>query len=376
MNHDKTCKESCSAYSNTQEKGCYDNREFCTKAQRHCANGRIYDCGFIEADSTVCLSNSRGRRYDWIQYKSGRVLGHQKTECNAKGQSLNTVNSWWRWFVHCSYCTCLCDQAGFHSDRYFSLHASLADVKNNYLVTGLRFVKAGRVVHIQIQQAQALSRGLVNASTQEWQLLEPVAIPQYREESFLDGPGYATLRYDERAIDLDDLTAPEDHVVTGVRLRKLGGHLNMEIRVSPINFTTGQIDADRSLWVSNDNTPVAETNPRSKLYIYAPDVPTKSPVPSIPDSTHNQYVEFQATSLEKDISQTTVPFLDAQDVTPQPPTWLTGIGLYHKGVSGYGGYLGLRVATLDVSNHMTLTAKITDVSDIVEDASTVVENTE
>ena len=70
------------------------------------------------------------------------------------GQSLNTVDSWWRWFVHCSYCTCLCDQSGLSSDRYFSLAASLADTATNHLVTGVRFVKQGRVVHIQIQQAR------------------------------------------------------------------------------------------------------------------------------------------------------------------------------------------------------------------------------
>jgi len=373
MNHDRTCKDSCSAYSNTQEKGCFDERDFCAKAQRACANGRIYDCGFVEADSTVCLSNSRGRRYDWIQYKSGRVLGHQKTDCDVKGQSLNTVNSWWRWFVHCSYCTCLCDQAGYNSDRYVSLHASLSDVDANYLVTGLRFVKNQRIVHIQIQQAQALPRGMVNASSQDWQFLEPVSIPQYREESLLDGPGYATLRYDERAVDLDDLSAPQGHVITGVRLRKLGGHLNLEARVSPVNFTTGRIDAARSLWLSNDNTPVSETNPRAKHYLYAPDVPTRSPLPSLPDSTTNQYVEFQATSLEKDVSQTTVPFLDAQDVSPQPPTWLTGVGLYHKGLAGYGGYLSFRLATLDVSDHMALFA---DVDDVVQDASQVAVDTE
>ena len=101
MNHDRTCKDSCSAYSNTQEKGCFDERDFCAKAQRACANGRIYDCGFVEADSTVCLSNSRGRRYDWIQYKSGRVLGHQKTDCdgNFKNFQLNSIKktNWRRW---------------------------------------------------------------------------------------------------------------------------------------------------------------------------------------------------------------------------------------------------------------------------------------
>ena len=68
---------------------------------------------------------------------------------------------------------------------------------------------------------------MVNASTTEWKPVQDVTIPQYYEEERMDGPSFATLRYEERAIDLDDLTAPQDHVITGVRLRKLGGHLNL-----------------------------------------------------------------------------------------------------------------------------------------------------
>lgn len=50
--------------------------------------------------------------------------------------------------------------------------------------------------------------------------------------------------------------------------------------------------------------------------------------------------------------QTTVPFIDVQDVAPNPGTWLSGIGLYHKGNPGFGGYLGLSVETLDYSLHL------------------------
>jgi hypothetical protein len=51
-----------------------------------------------------------------------------------------------------------------------------------------------------------------------------------------DGVDYHTLSYDRRDVDLDDLTAPTGHVVTGAKLRRLGNHLNLEVRVSEINF--------------------------------------------------------------------------------------------------------------------------------------------
>ena len=169
-----------------------------------------------------------------------------------------------------------------------------------------------------------------------------------------DGPGYATLRYEERALDLDDLVAPEGHVITGLRFRKLGGHINLEAQVSPIDFETGLINVDRANWLGNDNTPAAEQKPRTKLSLVSPDVPTRSQSTSLPDSTSDQYIEFQASSIEKDLSQTTVPFLDSTPIFPQPPTWLTGVGVYHKGKPGYGGYIAFRIATLNMTNYLNV----------------------
>jgi len=40
-----------------------------------------------------------------------------------------------------------------------------------------------------------------------------------------------SMSYEQRALDMDRLEAPTGHVVTGIRLRSLGGHLNLEIQV-------------------------------------------------------------------------------------------------------------------------------------------------
>ena len=52
------------------------------------------------------------------------------------------------------------------------------------------------------------------------------------------------------------------------------------------------------------------------------------------------------------MSQTTVPFIDSQPVAPGVSTWLSGVGLYHKGAVGYGGYVGIMVTTYDLSRHL------------------------
>jgi hypothetical protein len=51
--------------------------------------------------------------------------------------------------------------------------------------------------------------------------------------------------------------------------------------------------------------------------------------------------------------QTTIPYIDAQPVTSRDGTWLSGIGLYHKGYPGYGGYVGLTTLTYDFEKHLS-----------------------
>ena len=50
--------------------------------------------------------------------------------------------------------------------------------------------------------------------------------------------------------------------------------------------------------------------------------------------------------------QTTIPYIDAQEVRPATGVWLSGVGLYHKGHIGYGGFVGPLVKTLDFSRHL------------------------
>lgn len=83
-----------------------------------------------------------------------------------------------------------------------------------------------------------------------------------------------------------------------------------------------------------------------------PDVPISTNDGSVIDSQSDQFLLFTHSDIDTDAAQTTVPFLDAQPVAPDPPTLLTGAGIYHKGRSGYGGFIGLKVVTYDFSDHI------------------------
>ena len=118
---------------------------------------------------------------------------------------------------------------------------------------------------------------------------------------------FKTMTYEERALDLDILSAANGSVITGVRLRDLGGHLKLEMRETPISFSSGKLVQDRSVWVANDNTAVSGVkrieDKRQKLELISPDVPTKYMGQSKIDSRHNQFILFDATSAYKDVSQ-------------------------------------------------------------------------
>lgn len=302
------------------------------------------------------------RRYEYIEYENGRTLG--KGGSCARGTT--KVDSWWRWvFWHCSYCMCICDEQGPKSDRYFNLRASVSNITANRVVTGLRLRKVNRIMHIQIQEAELLSRGSINASTVEW---KPVNDYKLLDRGIRSGFDYHTMTWDKRAIDLDDLQSPrtKDHVVTGVRFRVLGGHLNLEIRITEFDFVSGQlIDPDeKSFWISSDNTESSQgNNKRTPVKLKSPDVPTSSRVQSEIDSQSNQFIELTHTDLDRDVAQTTVPYFDAQEVTSIPPVALSGIGIFHKGAPLSGGFVAMKLITYDFGPHIQQ-PQLSDIDDV------------
>jgi len=352
MNDRQSCQSECDAYTIAETKGCYQE-QFC--AQQPKCNGRLFDCQFFNADAWICMGENdeqAQRRYDWVEYEDGTLLGNKGT-CKNKVK----VDSWWRYvFWHCSYCLCKCEEIGDHSDRYWSLVPAVSDTDNNMAVTGVRFIKRGRVIYPQVEEAKALAEGGIDESTRHW--VEPSMVFSNNTNELGNNTKVFMMKYEQRSMDMDTLTAPAGSVLTGIKLRNLGGHLNLEIQVTPVNFTGGNLLSERSTWVANDNTPASD-RPRTLVPIIMPDIPTNYHGYSRIDTETDQYIQFDSSSAHKDVSQTTIPFIDAQPVAPQPASWLGGAGLYHKGRVGYGGFVGLKVSTYDFSRHIIPTSKST-----------------
>ncbi|XP_004527138.1 uncharacterized protein LOC101457975 isoform X1 [Ceratitis capitata] len=346
LNKEETCRETCDFYQSTRSEGCFKDL-YCSRQPR--CSGKLYHCTFVDSDMSVCpASRNSTRRYEYIEYENGRVLGERST-C-VRGTT--KVDSWWRYlFWHCSYCFCLCDEISIKSDRYFNLRETVADVENNKVVTGLRFVKHNRIFHLQIQEGKLLPRGNINRTSLTW---KPVENYQIFDRDVRNGRDYHTLSYESRSMDLDDIyTDDNSFVVVGVRFRVVGAHLNVEAKLAEFDFKTGKLISpeSNSFWKSNDNTDVSGER-RQKITLNNSDKSTRTIIKSIPDSRHNQYIDFINTSMDKDAAQSTVPFIDIQEVISNPPVPLSGLGIYHKGQRGYGGFLAPKIMTYDFTPHI------------------------
>lgn len=83
-------------------------------------------------------------------------------------------------------------------------------------MTGLRFYKQNRIIHLQIQEGQLMERGRVNTTNTRWVPVDDYTI---LDKGVRDGRDFHTLAWDRREVDLDDLTAPSGHVVVSICLR-------------------------------------------------------------------------------------------------------------------------------------------------------------
>jgi len=127
----------------------------------------------------------------------------------------------------------------------------------------------------------------------------------------------------------------------------IGSHLNLEMRVNEFNFDSGKVHPDKFIWKDNPNTDATKIKPRKKLHLDKRDVPIRSPGSSLPDSKSDQYIEFTHTDFDRDVAQTTIPFIDIQPVESLVAVPLSGVGIYHKGAPHFGGFIAPKLITYD-----------------------------
>lgn len=80
------------------------------------------------------------------------------------------------------------------------------------VVTGMRFKKVNRILHLQVQQGKLKPRGVIDPETVQW---VPVSDFTILDRGIRNGHDYHTFKWDNRSVDFDDLYAKPSHVITG-----------------------------------------------------------------------------------------------------------------------------------------------------------------
>lgn len=118
------------------------------------------------------------------------------------------------------------------------------------------------------------------------------------------------------------------------------------------------MDPEKSFWVSNEKTENSQSgHKRTEIHLQWPDIPTKTRRASVPVSRPNTFIKFTHSDIGKDAAQTTVPFLDSQVVSADPPMPLQGVGLHLKAQTGFGGFIAPKIQTLDYTSFIKANIK-------------------
>ncbi|XP_037024802.1 uncharacterized protein LOC119066426 isoform X2 [Bradysia coprophila] len=348
-------------YKTARQHGCYEGT-FCHQ-QRNAGRkdttcpGQIFDCTFVESDMKICLSstNNTRRRYDYIEYDSGRRFGRESC-----GTNRVEVESWWKYFVFpCDYCFCYCEESSKNSNRSFSLHSVVSDIRSNKIITGVGITSKNGIFSWTISQSVLLSDGRVQ-QVKEMNYEEANAIGEEDDELVINDEfqdisneiDYYTMTWRSRAVDLATITAPPGSVLTGIRFAVVNDHLSFEIRATQFDFNSGRLDG-RSEWISDkvERSVLLLDRPEPSYPIYTNDYEC---LRSIPYPTPNKFVKFRPSDPDKDAGQTTVPFIDTQMVRPMHLTLLSGVGIYYKYYysPGFGGFIAPKLVVYDMSAYL------------------------
>ncbi|KAG8040147.1 hypothetical protein G9C98_000717 [Cotesia typhae] len=319
-------------------------------------------CKFISEKLDVCEAKGSPRRYDWVM-DANQIIYGTPSACDGKTKSYSSfVNFLIGMFTFCDFCVCTCVSKPKHDQHTLtaiSFREQTSDFYNNKVVVGLRFVKKDFMLHIQIAEARLMPEGQLDPSTFTWKALENFEFKEQEQKFYIKSSSGSmkalSLGKDwgqASSINLDDVMAPQDYIVTGVRFRYTRDNLDcpvidqsssleLQLQVRRLNFADGYVfKFYKPQWISAGN------KERDELVLYEPDNPRKATINS-ELSASNQFVRFQASDFRKDAGQSTVPFFDGFDVLGTPLVPLKGAGLFHRGLKGFGGFISLKIYDLN-----------------------------
>ncbi|KAK0083842.1 hypothetical protein PV325_008124 [Microctonus aethiopoides] len=301
-----TCKSSCKDIKNIESPHM---------------NSSISNCEYIGGKVTLCKApgSAYHQRLIWMKTDDNTIMyGHNDNNCK---ESVKEGHR--RFLYYCELCLCTFQNWNTHlTISRISLSPQMADIANNMVVVGVRFVIYDKAIHLQIKQAKVSKDGFTKTPG-EW---KPLDIDYNNEFPVFE---YTVLdpKLKDSYLNLDDVGVQPEHVVTGKLSKDHQWHKGGSYSTRKADYKRKRIEID----LSNVDDPL-----RTQDYY--------------PDPESNKKVKFQQTSIKKDLGQNTVPFFDAQPNEVVPGFVLRGIGLFYRSHHGFGGFIAPRLLTHNVTS--------------------------
>ncbi|KAF7987386.1 hypothetical protein HCN44_003148 [Aphidius gifuensis] len=220
--------------------------------------------------------------------------------------------------------------------QYISLQS--VEASENCFIIGVRWRMIKKILYLQIKEGKYENNKIIKDSV-KW-------VPIVQDRSMT-----STVKIGTKTIfSLEDAVLPIGYGLKGKKLFYLAlTFVNNEtiglkiwgIPLIPGDNNTEEIEITK---LSNDG---------EKIEMNEPDQSEYSPENFL-ISEPGQQIQLQQTDEIKDAAQTTVPYLDIQDVESNPSQPLAGVGIYYKGNHGFGGFIGIRIFVIDMSDKLNL----------------------
>lgn len=215
------------------------------------------------------------------------------------------------------------------------------------MVSAVALRKFQGVFHLVIVERELKPYATLNATAATWHTYTPVDYFNIHDALVREGIDYHTLTWENRSINLDTVEIPTGKVVTGLRFRIVNGAVILQVHGTEFDFVSGQLkNTDNSFWYESQN------KERTEIPLDNLDIPTLTPEKSIPNILPTRFVQFSPTDKFKDLSQTTIPFIDSQLVESHNPMPLSGVGINFKSFPGYGGFIAPKILNYNYGPHI------------------------
>ncbi|XP_057340870.1 uncharacterized protein LOC130677949 [Microplitis mediator] len=377
---DYGCSSDCEDIINKRYKndGC-DQSEDGGKGYDHCpakpCKGQLVRCFYV-GDAEACeLDESSDRRFQWVKIENKRndSYGNSTNECDGTIVNLRDAK---KKYSDCSTCGCVCAEEDGNSTaiRAISSIPQFADIEKNMVITGVRFVEKDGLFHIQIEQSELGAYGEIIEGTEEWKELDDFEYVTARlggfkiktdegERQLVEEDDFAFITDNNRGFHLDELTAPDGHVIVGARIGFdwIEDAVELTVLSWPFDYLTGKLEnpvklsqASNLEWINwkNSQKRVPVNMQRNDWLLIFFDEPIKSPKENSHFPPPHTMIDVQATGFREDMAQHTIPYIDLQPVTyPSVKIPLRGLEIIHRSYGNYGGFLSLKLHTYNFTSH-------------------------